>query len=55
MNHHITVNSTKFDVEELVSSFKITNREAFNSYLYEVWNVNINLHIHIYIGLNTTE
>ena len=48
MNHHITVNSTKFDVEELVSSFKISNREAFNSYLYEVWNVNINLHIYIY-------
>lgn len=45
--NHITINSTKFDVEELVSSFKITNREAFNSYLYEVWNVNINLHIYI--------
>ena len=31
------MSSEKLDIELLVKSFKVTNVEAFNSYLKEVW------------------
>lgn len=30
----------KIDVEEIVKSFRVTNIEAFSSYLKEIWMVN---------------